>query len=34
MVGEGTTSEGADGERICEIVKKFVSQYKDDQYTV
>ncbi|KAG7012437.1 hypothetical protein SDJN02_25189 [Cucurbita argyrosperma subsp. argyrosperma] len=34
MVGEGTTSEGAKGERICETVKKFVSEYKDDQYTV
>ncbi|XP_023542172.1 transcription factor bHLH167-like [Cucurbita pepo subsp. pepo] len=26
--------KGAEGERICETVKKFVSQYKDDQYTV
>ncbi|XP_022994481.1 transcription factor bHLH167-like [Cucurbita maxima] len=29
MVGEGMSSEGVDGERICETVKKFVSQYKD-----
>ncbi|XP_022994108.1 transcription factor bHLH162-like [Cucurbita maxima] len=34
MAGEGTTLEGAKGERICERVKKFVSHYKDDQYTV
>ncbi|XP_022955188.1 uncharacterized protein LOC111457229 [Cucurbita moschata] len=34
MVGEGTTSESIEGERICETVKKFVSQYKDVQYNV
>ncbi|XP_023542777.1 uncharacterized protein LOC111802586 [Cucurbita pepo subsp. pepo] len=34
MVGEGTTSESTEGERICETVKKFVSQYKDVQYNV
>ncbi|XP_022994474.1 transcription factor bHLH167-like [Cucurbita maxima] len=34
MVGEGTTSESTKGERICETVKKFVSQYKDVQYNV